>query len=72
MQLVGGLAFAFVCLGVGLLVSAIVYSIVDDLVFGVVDAVLEAVAFLMYLVGKGVQKLACAVKRRYFPTRRLA
>ena len=65
MQLVGGLTFAILCLGLGLLVSAVVYSTLEDIVFGIVHEV-------TYLVAQGVRKLGSVVKQRFLRASRFA
>ncbi|MEX3983875.1 hypothetical protein AB4Y45_33360 [Paraburkholderia sp. EG287A] len=68
MQMVGGLAFAILCVGAGLLASAVLYSFIDDVVTSVVSFILE----LPNMLAAGITWLVRRVKHRYFPVRRIA
>jgi hypothetical protein len=61
MPMVGGLAYAILCIGVGLLVSATVYSLLDDVICDCVAIVVASPALLV----AGVVWLVRAIKRRY-------
>lgn len=64
MQLVGGMAYAMLCLGVGLFVSAVVYSFLDDVVCW---TLLLPARFV-----NGLFQFGREVMYRIFPARRFA